>query len=274
MTARRIAAALAIVTLAATSACTSSGAGKNGKSASTAGKGNGIPVSKAPTGTPVDPATISARLKAGVASIRSAHVEVVIDAAGQKINVSGDEKLQGGQVQSVQVSSRSIAGSAPVQIIVVGGRTYAKLPKSVNKTGKPFVLVTKQSKNSTIRQLAASIDFSLGSVSLDRSAALVDAAKSASLIGKATISGTPTTRYSVTVTTQKLADDFPGKALLISAGLTTLPVDLYLDSAGRPVQISQAVKLGGRAVSVKISASKYNQPITIAAPPASQVGTA
>lgn len=209
-----------------------------------------------------------------MASIRTAHVEVVIDAAGQKINVSGDEKLQGGQVQSVQVSSRSIAGSAPVQLIVVGGRTYARLPKSVNKTGKPFVLVTKQSKNSTIRQLAASIDFSLGSVSLDRSAALVDAAKSASLIGKATISGTPTTRYSVTVTTQKLADDFPGKALLISAGLTTLPVDLYLDSTGRPVQISQAVKLGGRAVSVKISASKYNQPITIAAPPASQVGTA
>jgi hypothetical protein len=270
MSTRRRCAALAIVAVAVTSACDSSSAKKGGASA--AGH-SATPSAKAPAGTPVDPATISARITKGLAAVGSAHLEVAIDADGQPIDVSGDEALQAGKVRAVRASTDSVTGSGPVELVVAGGKTYAKLPKKFNPTSKPYVLVSANSKNAKIRALASTVDFALGAVSLDLVASLTGAAKSARLIGPTTVGGAPATRYALTVVTGRLPADFPARSLLVASGLKELPADLYLDSAGRPVQVSQAVKVEGHGISVKVAVSKYDQPVTIVAPPASQVAT-
>ncbi len=271
MTTRRLCAALAIAAVAVASACDSSSATKTG-GVSAAGH-SATPVAKAPPGQPVAPATVAARIKSGLAAVHSAHVEVAIDADGQPIDVSGDETLQAGKVQAVRASTDSLGASTSAELIVAGGKTYAKLPKKFNSTGKPYVLASADSKNAKVRQLASTIDFALGAVSLDLVASLTDAAKSARLIGATTVDGAPATRYSLTVITEQLPANFPAKSLLVGSGLKELPADLYLDRAGRPVQVSQAVKIQGRGISVKVVASKYDQPVIITAPPASQVST-
>ena len=203
----------------------------------------------------------------------SAHIVVAIDADGQPIDVSGDETLQGGTVRALRASTDAVSKSSPVQIVVAGGQTYAKLPKNLNSSGRPYVLVSAGSKNATVRQLASTIDLALGAVKLDIVGALAGASSSARLIGRTSVGGTPATRYALTVVTDRLPADFPARTLLVASGLKELPADLFLDGAGRPLQVSQAVKVQGHGIAVKLVASRYNQPVTITAPPASQVAT-
>jgi hypothetical protein len=48
---------------------------------------------------------------------------------------------------------------------------------------------------------------------------------------------------------------------------------MYVDSSGRPVQVTENFSVQGQTVSTKIGISNYNKPVSISAPPASQVGT-
>jgi hypothetical protein len=59
----------------------------------------------------------------------------------------------------------------------------------------------------------------------------------------------------------------------MAAGITAIPVELYVDSAGRPVQITENLTVAGKKTTTSATISRYNQPVTISAPPASQVST-
>ena len=209
-----------------------------------------------------------------VAEVSSAHLQVAIDADGQPIDVTGDETLHAGTVQALRASTDALSATSPVQLVVTGGKTYAKLPKSLNPSTKPYVLVSAASKNAKIRQLASTIDFALGAVSLNLVSSLAGATKSARLIGPATVAGAPATRYALTIVTAKLPPDFPARSLLVASGLSELPADVYLDRADRPVQVSQTVTVQGHGIAVKVLVSRYDQPVQITAPPAGQVATA
>ncbi len=85
--------------------------------------------------------------------------------------------------------------------------------------------------------------------------------------------GVATTHYYVVVDVAKLPTSYAGRSALVQAGIATLPINLYLDSAGRPVQVTEQLTVSGKAVSTTAGVSKYNQPVTITAPPAGQVST-
>jgi hypothetical protein len=61
--------------------------------------------------------------------------------------------------------------------------------------------------------------------------------------------------------------------MLNDLGEKTIPVDLYLDSTGRPVLIKIAVKLGTQSFPIVIKVSKFNAPLQISAPPPNQVAS-
>lgn len=63
------------------------------------------------------------------------------------------------------------------------------------------------------------------------------------------------------------------KAALAQAHITKIPVDLWVDSRNRPVKMSEKVTVKGQTVSLPATMGQFNQPVTITAPPASQVST-
>jgi LppX_LprAFG lipoprotein len=266
----------ALLTLPAACTLAACASSTNGQGSVAGGTGS-APSSPSSNGggggsTPTDAAGLAHLMQTGVADVTSAHLSLEVN-AGQSLTGSGDETLSAGKLKSMDLTENLPGGVGAIEIIIVDGKTYAKLPSSLNKTGKPYVLITTDSTDPTIKTLATSIDSALSSASLTSVTAFVTAADSVTVKGKQTVDGVQTTRYAVVVNISKLPADLPGKDELGSSGLSTLPVDLYIDGQGRPVQVSENFTVSGQSISTKVTMSNYNKPVTISAPPADQVGT-
>jgi hypothetical protein len=255
---------LAIVTLPAAfsiAACASSTTNGIG---STGGPGSG---------SPTDAPGLSALLERGSNSVKSAHISLKVDAAGAQVVGSGDEELNEGVLTGLNITESLPGGAGSLQLIIADGKTYAMLPSSINPSDKPWVLITSDSTNPTIQQLSASISQTQASASIGSTTAFVTAAKSVENRGTEDVNGVQATHYSIVVDTAKLPSDNTGKQTLIQAGVTSLPVELYIDSQGRPVKLTENFSAQGQAISTEVDVSNYDQPVTISAPPADQVGT-
>jgi hypothetical protein len=256
-------------------ACSSSVTGKG----SSSGPGTGAPGSgsapqraSAPHSMPSDAAGLGALMKQGVSSITSAHISLDVKAAGQGINGSGDETFSGGKLTAFDLTE-TIGSTGTLRLRIVDSKTYVALPASLNHSGKPWALVTANSSDPVIKSMNQSINSALSSASLDSVSLFVTAAKSVKLDGSDSVDGAAATRYSVVVDVTRLPGDYPGRQTLVSAGLSTLPVDLWINSQGRPVKVSEKFSVQGQSVSTQIGVSKYNAPVQITAPPADQVST-
>src|SRR3954453_20568106 len=73
--------------------------------------------------TPTDAPGLAAFLRDGTASIRSAHVELEVDAAGDTITGSGDETLSNGRAESFDLTE-TIPGAGDIRVLLVDGQTY------------------------------------------------------------------------------------------------------------------------------------------------------
>jgi hypothetical protein len=276
-------AALALASAVTLTACTSStsGQGQTGGSGTLAGpsgsasggSASGGSSAGTPGGKPTDAAGLGALMQSAVATIKTAHISLDVNAAGQALTGSGDEKLSAGKLVAMNLSEALPQGAGSIEIIIVGGKTYAKLPSSLNTSGKPYLLVTPTSSNAVVKQLAASLDSALSSASLGSVSAFIAAADSVKLKGTQSIDGVSTTHYSVVVNIAKLPATLPGKDALSSSGLATLPLELYIDDQGRPVQVTEDFQVQGQKVSTTVKVSNYDKPVSITAPPANQVGT-
>ncbi|WP_375480777.1 hypothetical protein [uncultured Jatrophihabitans sp.] len=283
---RRAPLVLVLPAAAVLAACSSTTAGKGSEdtAAATAGStSTSTSTSSASTSsasapsttasTPADAHGLGALLQRGVANVQSAHFTLDTKIATQSVTGTGDEKLDHGKVQAFRVTE-TIGSAGEIEIILVDGKAYAKLPATLNTSGKPFVLLSTNSSNATIRQLAASITSSLSSgASLQSINALATAATSTRLVGKQEINGVQATHYDLVIDPTKITTDPTTKQGLTQSGITSIPMQLYVDSQGRPVEVDENITVSGQTVTTKVALSRYNQPVTITAPPASQVST-
>jgi hypothetical protein len=236
---------------------------------SSSGGGGGANV---PAGMPTDAAGLGTLLRTAVSKITSAHIALDITLAGQTLTGNGDETLASGQLTGLDLTENLPNGGGVIQVIMVDGKTYAKLPPTMNSSDKPYLLVSDSSSNAIVRQLSASLDSALSSASLGSVSTFTHAAKSVAVKGSETVNGVQTVHYSIVVDVTKLPDSLPGKSELIQSGINTLPLELYVDPAGRPVEVTEQFTAQGQKVSTKSTVSDYNKPVTITAPPADQVG--
>jgi hypothetical protein len=239
-----------------------------GCSSSGGGGGAGIP-----SGMPTDAAALGQLLQSGVAGISTAHITLEIEIAGQKLTGSGDEKLKQGRLVALQLTETLPGGQGNIEVIVVDGKTYAKLPPSMNSSDKPYLLVTPTSSNQIVRQLAGSLESALSSASLASVETFTRAAKSVEGKGTETIGGVQATHYKIIVDVAKLPAGTPGKSDLENSGLDEIPIDLYVDGDGRPLRIMEEFSAQGQTVSTKATVTDFNKPVTITPPPANQVGS-
>ncbi|MDT4899860.1 MAG: hypothetical protein QOJ78_790 [Pseudonocardiales bacterium] len=272
-------AVLVVPAALALAACSSSGTGGGGTSVTSttppvkgAESAVGSSSRTSDSSSSRDAIRLSALLRSGLADVKTAHVDLNVAIAGQSITGSGDEKLNNGKVEALRLTE-NLTGLGSLEIIITGGKNYAKLPGGLNKTGKPYVLLSPNSSDPTIKSLATSLESTKSSASLDSVINFVTAASSVKDAGTESVGSVATTHYTIVVDPTKLPSDFPQRSAIISSGLTSIPVELYLDGHGRPVLVTEKITVQGRSVSTKVTTSKYNQPVAITAPPASQVGT-
>jgi len=229
------------------------------------------PASSSTPAPPTDAAGLSAVLKASASKIHSAHLSMNIAAGTATLTGSGDETMAAGKLQSLDLTEQ-IPQAGSLRIVMIDGKTYLQLPPAMNRSGKPWVLVSPASSNPGVRQLATTLDSVKQTASLDQfttfsSVATVTGHK------QETLDGAPTTHYTLTVDVQKLPATLPGKQQLVAAGLTSLPMDMWVDAQGRLVKFTEQVTVKGQQVATTVTLGRYDAPVTVTAPPADQVAT-
>ncbi|MGH3768316.1 MAG: hypothetical protein ACRDS0_08215 [Pseudonocardiaceae bacterium] len=230
-------------------------------------------VAAPPSPAPTDAAGLAALLRRGVASVSSAHLTLNVSAGSQVvIKAEGDTKLADGKLQALDLSAEP-GSSGRLRIIIVDGKTYAQLPAARNQSGKPWLLASKDSSNPTVRTLATSIESMQSAASADQVTTFTSAARRVTLVGTESLEGTPVAHYSIDVDVAQLPNAHPGRQLLLNAGVTTLPIELFIDGEGRPVKFTQDLTVRGQRTSTVFTLTKYNAPVSISAPPADQVST-
>ena len=272
-----IAAPVALTLALGLSACASSGstitgqgaAGPAGSSTSKGSQSVGGSSSSAPstsTSSSSSPAlSLAARLGQGITQVKTAHLALDLTVAGQTITASGDEQLSSGKLVALDLTE-SVTSAFSLRLIIVNGKTYARLPSSVSHTKKPWVLATANSKNPAIKAFGSILSSTQSSASLSAITALVSAARSVKQTGSSNT-------YKVDVNPAKLPKSYVGRSALKASGLTSIPLTITLDSAGRPVLVTENLTVAGQKLTTKITLTAYNKPVHITAPPASQVST-
>jgi hypothetical protein len=187
------------------------------------------------------------------------------------ITGAGDELLAKGKLRALDLTE-TVPPVGELRIIIDAGKTYLKLPTTLNHTGKPWVLVSPTSTNPVVRQLESTLRSVQQSTSLDQFTTFTSAARVTRHMQES-LDGVPVTHYGLSVDVAKLPATLPGRQQLTAAGLTTLPVDLWVDRQGRPLKFAESLTVKGQHVATTISIGQYDAPVTITPPPAAQVST-
>jgi hypothetical protein len=234
-----------------------------------ASSSSSAPTSAAP---PTDAVGLASALQKGAQSIRSAHLTLQVTAAGQTIDGQGDETLSGGTLQDLDLTE-TVPPAGQIRIVMAAGKTYVQLPAQLNQSGKPWVLVSTTSSNPVVAQLATTLQQTQQSASLDQYTAFTRAASGLQVVGPEQVAGADATRYRLTVDVTRLPDTLPGREALLTAGLMSLPVDLWVDDQGRPVKVTENLSVQGQTVDTVVTIGNFDAPVTVTAPPADQVAT-
>lgn len=218
---------------------------------------------------PTDAAGLARLLQKSNASVSSAHVTMTVAAGTVTITGAGNELLSHGKLTAMDLTE-TVPRVGELRIVIDAGKTYLKLPTSLNHTAKPWVLVSPASTNPAVRQLGTTLQSVEQTTSLDQFIAFTGAAR-VSRHMQETLSGAPVTHYVLSVDVAKLPASLPGKQQLVAAGLNLLPVDLWVDQQGRLVKFVENLDVKGQHVATTLDVGQYNAPVTVTPPPAAQV---
>jgi hypothetical protein len=256
-----------LITVAALAGCSTSSKGATPPASNTPGKTVGVTVQ-------LTSAELAVNLKS-MSKVTSAHITMSSKLGSQTIlTAQGDEKAVGGKVTAMNLNEQ--IGSMNMTILLTGGALYVKLPSTLNKSGKPWEQAAAGSSNPVLAHLASTLSSLEQSASLDQYGSMARAASSLKTIGTDQVNGAVATHYSLIVDVTKIQGagfTAAAKAALAQARITKIPVDVWVDTHNRPVKMSEKFTVKGQIVSFDATIGQYNQPVTITAPPASQVST-
>ena len=254
------------------SACSSSGHPTSGPGAST------NPASRppsSPSAATVTPAEIASMMQAGVAGVSSAHLAWETKAGDEVLlAMQGDEQLAAGKVIAMDLKE-TLAGDV-IRMLAIDGKAYVNVVSGPDATGNTWILASPTSKNPTLKSLASSIASAQQNGAADAYGVFVLAARSAKKVGTELVDGQPATRYTVTVDLRKVHSPLittEVRQAMAEAGISTIPLDLWLDNHGRPLKVVDVIAADGQRATNTVTLTKYNEPVTIEAPPAADVDT-
>jgi hypothetical protein len=210
-------------------------------------------------------ATLAGAMTTALQEPTSAHLD--IDTGSLAGKSTADIELTHGKTTASDITL-SVNGQS-IEVVTVGGTSYAKVPGGA----KPWAIVSATSSNAIAKGLATPISMLGATTSLDAVVALVAKATSFQDKGSDTIDGRPATHYALTVDPSQGSTNPQLAQVLALLGKTPLPVDLWVDDQSRPVKFAINLSFGGQKIAITAVVSKYDAPLTIAAPPADEVST-
>ena len=261
-------------------ACSTSGSGNSTGGSSGTASASAVGAKTAAPGAssaaPISGAALASKMQAGAASLRSAHVILTTTAPGQSVTAQGSERLASGRLTALDLTEHLGSGTSRLSLgmRLAGNSIYIKLPPQAGlPPGKPWVNLSAAGTDPTLSQLASSVQSSIANASVDGYTAFAHAATNVKDLGPATVNGVPTTKYSFVVNVSKLPSTQLATKVLTQAGVSQVPVDLWLDGQGRTVQVTESSTVGDKPTSTKVMYDKFNEPVSITAPPADQIAS-
>lgn len=237
----------------------------------------------AASGPSVDRAAFAAKLKAANAGVKSLKGSIGVTASSVKVTGTFEETISGAQVGAFDMSMFISEGSndLPLRMLIVDGKVYiggTSVLKSLNAGTKKWALASANSKNPALRTLAGQLDGYLTTASANQYELYATAARSIVDAGPERVGSVDAHRYDATVDVATLAKTSPASTrasmeALAKAGVSTLPVTLWLDPSGRLLQSESTVKFSGITSQSTFKVTGYNVPVSIKAPAASDVYT-
>jgi hypothetical protein len=221
------------------------------------------------SGKSVAAAALASRLDTALTSLTSAHLDIDAGALGGKS--TADVQLAGSRSTATDVHLTQ--SGLQVEVVTVGGSSYAKIPTAANDSGRPWVAVDAGSNNAIAESLATNVSVSDVTTSLSVVSGLVRSAADVREVGSDRVGGVDATRYTMKLNPQKGTGNSTLDGLLKTLGSTSIPVDLWLDGSDRPVKFTLHIALGGTALPVTVAISRFDAPLTITAPPPADVSS-
>lgn len=221
------------------------------------------------------PAALRARLVAGAADEHSAHVSFYLGPAdggahddGPVYEMSGEgtETLSNGQTADLDMAVR-LLGCVDARLVRSGTRLLVHLPPELDKTAKPWFVVSANSSNELVRNLSTQLQGYARLGSPDRYAAMAGQATGLQKVGAERLDGVSVTHYRMSVPTAALANGARTQATGTAGTAVTL--ELWTDDRDRLRKASY--ELGTPVFLLTVLLGDVDTPTTIAAPPASEI---
>lgn len=217
------------------------------------------------------------RLQHAMDAVTSVHLAMRVDSGGVVVTASGDQKLEHAKATAFALTEHILdpgtLGVDTIKVIMVGTTLYAHLPVQLNPTDKPWVHIRPDTTDPALAPLAQALQQVQQSASLRQYALLTQAASKFHDVGPSDANGVAAELYSFSVLVSRLPQSVPGAAALRAGGVRALPVQLWVDSQGRVLRISESISVAGQQTSTRLDLSKYDVPVSISAPPPDQVAT-
>jgi hypothetical protein len=214
-------------------------------------------------------ANFSRTVSGAVREQRSVHIAGSVTAAGAHFSLRGDSVLAG---RNSKMRMRLDAGQlGNVQVVLANRVIYLKAPQLSRVTGnagKPWVKINTADPRSTF---GSSFSRLLDQADPSKLTNTFKSIKGLRDLGADRVSGVDATHYRVKIGIAAAAKAGGASATeLRRAGLPKVAnVDVWIDAKQRPVRIAMTV---GALVKVNLTFTRWGAPVSVSAPPASQVG--
>jgi hypothetical protein len=257
-------AGIAVAALTLTAACGSSNDTNSANDAATSGTSSSSGAAAgsggdafAP-GATVDDASVKKMFTDAMSAATTVHVDMKM--TGQiEMSGSGDMDMKSKPVTADLKLSSSTLGSSSIRMLMVDNAMYLQMAQ----LGDKYLKVALDGKDSPLSQMG------LGSI--DPTAMFDkfgDAVSGGTYVGKETVDGTATDHYRLAIDAKAIASALPSLAAEASSAIPdTETVDVWFDGDGRYKQMK--MDTGGETVTETFS--DWGRPVTVKAPPASQV---
>lgn len=220
-------------------------------------------------------AGLGAQMTKGSSQLTSYRGTLHLEAGALKQNSTFSSTLAQGTVTALddQINTLAQGVTVKIHVIITDGKVYVDRS---GQSGKPWVIATPDSSDPVVSTLASNVQATLSQSGMQQYLVLVAAGRDLSPVGPETVDGVACTHYKLTVDTQAAAKKLPGQQgeqmqRAADAGVATIPLEIWIDSQGRAVRLTDKLTAQGTTASIELRLGHFNEPITIEAPPPDQV---
>lgn len=205
----------------------------------------------------------AAKIMAAQAEAKTAHLEVTVEAQGQRLTMSGDvDGLDKPATASSDITAS--VGQQQFRLITVDQTFYIRGDGLPTRAGKPWLRIDVSDPSNPLKR-------AFDAANPGNFGAYLQGVIRFAHKGETEVDGTPAHRYSLTVDTAKMVAANPTfrgqnpQTLGLPASITS---DVYVDDANR--LLSMRVELGSLGA-FQAHFSDYGEDVSISAPPPGQV---